>query len=44
MALQRIWINNTMSRPEDIANHVLDRLNIRIEEDLLLLDEIVNAR
>jgi Zn-dependent peptidase ImmA (M78 family) len=33
-----------MSRPEDIANHVLDRLNIRIEEDLLLLDEIVNAR
>lgn len=44
MALQRIWINITMSRPEDIANHVLDRLNIRIEEDLLLLDEIVNAR
>jgi Zn-dependent peptidase ImmA (M78 family) len=33
-----------MSRPEDIANHVLDRLNITIEEDLLLLNEIVQAR
>lgn len=33
-----------MSRPETIANHVLDRLCITVVDDLLLLDEIVYAR
>ena len=33
-----------MGYPETIANHVLDRLEISVEEDLLLLDEIVYAR
>ena len=33
-----------MGHPETIANHVLDRLEISVMEDLLLLDEIVHAR
>ena len=33
-----------MNHPESVANHVLDRLDIFVAEDLLLLDEIVHAR
>lgn len=33
-----------MDHPESKANHVLDRLEISVVEDLLLLDEIVHAR
>lgn len=33
-----------MSHPETIANHVLDRLDISIVDDLLMLDEIIYAR
>jgi hypothetical protein len=33
-----------LGRPETTANHVLDRLEISVVEDLLLLDEIVHAR
>ena len=44
MALHWIWIRETMGHPETIANHVLDRLEISVVEDLLFLDEIVYAR
>ena len=33
-----------MGDPETTANHILDRLEIYVVEDLLLLDEIVIAR
>lgn len=33
-----------LGRPETTAKHVLDRLEISVVEDLLLLDEIVHAR
>jgi len=33
-----------MANPETIADYVLDRLEISVMEDLLLLDEIVHAR